>query len=269
MIASLNAASAAQGFLIASKKWSVPIYYANSATPKTTFSLTASWAAARTMSGVPIPAGAAPDPSGDGHMAIIDRGTGCEYDFFRASRRSDGSWTAAWGNTLPITGSGIFPFGTSARGSGFGLGAGLITPADIAAGSINHALVFSYPSTKAGGPISPATESDGTTTSSGAIPMGARLQLDPTLDLNSLGLTPWQRMVARALQQYGMILGDTGGGVSLYAQNPQSMVTGYPWGNEAYAYLPSSLTSKMRVLAMTPQFSQINDLVPTGCATMR
>jgi hypothetical protein len=167
-----------------------------------------------------------------------------------------------------VTGSGIYPRGISARGSGFGLGAGLITAADIAAGSINHALIFSYPSTKAGGPVSPATESDGRTTTAGAIPEGARLQLDPNLDLNSLGLTPWQKMVAHALQRYGMILGDTGGGVSLYAQNPQSTQTAYPWGEESYAYLPSSLTSKMRVLSMPAQSTPTLDLVPTGCAQM-
>ena len=215
---------------MASKQWAVPIYRADSSSPKATFTLTASWAPASRMSGVPIPSGAAPDPSSDGHMVVLDSATGCEYDFWKAARNSDGSWTAAWGNTLETSGSGVYPFGLSARGSGFGLAAGLITPAEIAAGSINHALVFSYNYTKSGGPVSPASESDGRTTTAGAIPEGGRVQLDPNLDLDTLGLTAWQKTIARALQQYGMILADTGGGVSLYAQNPQSTPAGYPWG---------------------------------------
>lgn len=268
MVNTLVAAGNSQGFLVTWRSWSVPIYYANSTTPKTSVSLTASWAPANTMAGVPIPSNAAPDPSGDGHMMIVDSSTGCEYDFWKARKNTDGTWAADWGNTTYTTNNGIYAYGLSARGSGFALGAGLILPNEMNAGQINHALVFSFPSTKSGGPVPSATESDGQTSSTGAIPEGARLQLDPSLDLSTLGLTPWQLTIARVLQTHGMILGDTGGGVSLYAQNPQSTSMSYPWPNDTYNYLPTSLLSRMRVLTIGSQFSPTYKLVPTSCATM-
>jgi hypothetical protein len=43
----------------------------------------------------------------------------------------------------------------------------------------NHALTFSFDSTKSGGPVWPATESDGRTSTAGAMPEGARLQPAP------------------------------------------------------------------------------------------
>ena len=51
-----------------------------------------------------------------------------------------------------------------------------------------------------------------------------RVRLDPTLDLTTLGLTPYELTIARALQVYGMYLGDNGGnaGVTLDAVNPVS-----------------------------------------------
>jgi hypothetical protein len=215
-----------------------------------------------------MPSGAAPDPEGDGHMAIIDTSTNCEYDFYGAVHRSDGTWYANWANSLLTTGTGIFPYGLSAREAGFGLGAGLILPGELAAGQINHALNFAYPYTKTGGAVLPATEAAGKSTAAGAIPEGARLQLDPTLNLDSLGLSAWQKTIARALQKYGMFLSDTGGGVSLFAQNPQSTSVPYPWGDVTYPGLPTSLISKLRVLKLTPQYAPSTfKVVPTGCGT--
>jgi Bacterial Ig domain len=269
MVETVLRAAQAQGFVVAAKHWSVPVYYADASTPRVDFSLTASWAPARRMTPVPVPQNAAPDPSSDGHMMIVDRSTGCEYDFWKAAKKAGGGWSAAWGNALLVNGTGVYPKGLSARGSGFGLGAGLIRPDELAAGEIDHALVFSFPTTKAGGPVAPATESDGQSTAAGAIPEGAQLQLDPELNLDSLRLTPWQRTIARALQRYGMILGDTGGGVSLYAQNPQSTSTPYAWGDTTYPSLPTQLVSHLRVLATGPQRKVATDLAATPCTTMR
>ena len=256
------------GFMIATRRWSFPVYDATQGTPHTSVSLTASWAPAHTMSGVPIPANAAPDPAGDGHLVVISPSSGCEYDFWQASKHADGSWSASWGNATYMTATGFYAGGLAARGSGFANGLGLIRPEELAAGSINHALSFAYPYTKAGGPVAPATASDGHSTASGAIPEGARIQLDPSLNLNNLGLTDWQKTIARALQNYGMFLGDGGGTASLYAQNPQSTSMGYPWGSNDYPALPRSLLSHMRVLTLPSQRAWHGFLVPTDCAVL-
>ena len=268
MVSTLVANANASGFAIAAKSWTVPIYYADATTPKTNIALTSGWGAVSKMANVPVPANARPDPAGDAHMMIVDRSTNCEYDFWKASQAASGSWSAQWGNTTTTTGDGRFPFGLSARASGFALGAGLILPNEISNGRIDHALAFAYSNAKAGGPIFPATSSDGSSTISGAIPEGARVQLDPTLNLDALGLTSWQKTVARALQIYGMFLVDHGGALSLYAQNSSTTTSAYPWGDQTYAYLPTSIVSRLRVLQLSAQFTPTYKVVATGCAAM-
>ena len=115
--------------------------------------------------------------------------------------------------------------------------------------------------------MAPATASDGKGSGPGTIPEGAHIQLDPSLDLATLGLNAWQTVIARALQTYGMFVGDTGGTVGLSAVNAGSLPTGvsYPWGSAAYAYLPTSLLSHMRVLTLSPQYSPHGYLDPGSC----
>jgi hypothetical protein len=45
------------------------------------------------------------------------------------------------------------------------------------------------------------------------------VQLDPTLDLDTLGLSPSARVIARALQEYGAYVGDFSGSLNLYADD--------------------------------------------------
>ena len=222
----LVSASGGGGFLVALQRWTVAVYYADSKTPKVKVPITASWAQGlKSITGlIPVPSAAKPDPSTDGHMAVIDRAANCEYDFFNARYDESGKLVAGWENSIRLDGTGVFPRGLSARGSGFALLGGLIFPAELRSGEINHALVFSYPDVKVGGPVRPATESDGQSTVATALPEGTLVRLDPSLDLSTLGLTPYERTIARALQAYGMYLADHGGnsGITLYAVNPLS-----------------------------------------------
>ncbi|MBI4517666.1 MAG: hypothetical protein HY699_17815 [Deltaproteobacteria bacterium] len=282
MVGSLIEEARKQGFLMTVKEWTVPVYYASANTKRYDVRLTASWAPYRTMKGVPIPSFATPDAMSDRHMAIIDLTSGCEYDFWRA-RKALGRWTAAWGNALNTDSDGVFPKGVSARGSGFGLLAGMIWPDELRAGRISHALSFSYSNTKAGGPVPPATESDGDSVRAGAIPEGARIQLNPALDLDRLGLTPTERIIARALQEYGMFLSDDGGGITLYAVHPKSVsvdpyaglfsgdvvVRGDRFG-KAYVMLDRIPVPEFRVLRLAPQVRDPPlEVVPNGCAEFR
>ena len=265
MVSAIREAAASQGFLITAQKWSTPVYHINGNAQRQTVKLTAGWAPRRLLSGVPIPADAAPSPDSDAHLAIIDDASGCEYDFWQATRASDGSWSAGWANATSTASTGWYPY--SATGSGDALSAGLITPEDMASGSIDHALKFAFPYTKAGGPVLPAVASDGTYTNAGAIPEGAHLQLDPSLDLSTLNLTPWQKVVARSLQTYGMYLTDTGGGVAIPAQETRQGQT-YPWGTDTYLYLPQSLLAHLRVLTLPKQYTPAPVEPSTTCATL-
>jgi hypothetical protein len=209
-----------QPFVVALRRWSVPVFIVRGPIATQRVRLLASWAP-RSFEVAPIPANAQPDPAGDGHMAVIDLANRCEYDFIGA-RHDGGGWVSGWANSLSLDGTGIYPRGLSTRASGFALLAGLIFPQELARGAIRHALVFSYPYTKSNASVSPATEATGATSDPLALPMGTLLRLNPALDLRTLPLTPYERIIARALQVYGMYLGDTGGGLSIYAANPLS-----------------------------------------------
>ncbi len=200
-------------------------------------------------------------------MVIVDTLAGCVYDFWRMRITASG-WKAAWGNALPLNSNGIFPGGFSARGSGFELLQGVIWPRELEQGIINHALIFSFDHTKAGGPVSPATESDGTEEGNNAIPEGALVQLNPALDLNTLGLNPWEMAMARALQVYGMYCADDGGGLQLYAINPICL-QGNPyqqyWGTEQLVDISKIPAGQFRVLKLPPQDPSEPQLTGNSC----
>lgn len=236
---------------------------------------------------VPIPAWAEPardDPneaapegcgeaSGqDNHMVILDLQERCEYDFWQM-RLEGGRWVASFGNAISLDADGVYPHGMSTRGSGLAFLGGHIWPDELQSGHIGHALVFAYPHTRAGGPAPPATDSDGESRASDALPEGARLQLDPALDLDAIGLTGYERTIARALQEYGMFLVDNGGesGIGLYIIDPSS-VAGDPYAgllpDEDFPVLAGIPLDRFRVLQLAPQngdWRNTLQLTATGC----
>jgi hypothetical protein len=183
----------------------------------------------------PIPVGAAPNPGGDQRMGIIDRLAKMEWGFYNANAKSSG-WTADVAATLDLSGTGVRPpersnpwwAGHGPRACGFGISAGLITTAEIGAGSIEHALVLAYPHVRSRYYTPPASTAQGTTTD--ALPTrgilcGGHIQLDPTLDVTTLGLNPAALTIARALQKYGAFVGDYSGATALYADSSPSAMT--------------------------------------------
>jgi hypothetical protein len=239
--------------LVSVNGWTVPVYETDGSAPRYTVDATEDFTAGGwSLPDVPIPDAAAPDPQDDGHMVVLDRSSECVYEFWQARREGE-TWTASWVNATPADGDGIYPDGLSSRAGGLSAAAGLIWPQELRAGEIDHALVFAYPFTRAGDPTAPATASDGRTDGeeAPALPMGARLRLDPSLDLDSLGLSRSERTIARALQEYGMILGDSSGGFTIYAAAPQSY-TNFPyprsWSQDIWANISGIPFDRMQVL---------------------
>ncbi|MCF6148081.1 MAG: hypothetical protein E3K37_05425 [Candidatus Kuenenia sp.] len=222
--------------------------------------------------GVIPPRGCGEDSDQDNHMVVLDLDTRCEYDFWQM-RSENGKWVASWANAISMDSTGIYPAGLSTRGSGFAFLGGLIWPDELKKGEINHALVFAYPYTKRGGPVEPATDSDGEVKGKKALPEGARLRLDPSLDLDSLGLTPAEKTIAKALQKYGMYLVDNGGesGISIYAVDSRSVLTNPYEGllpDEDYPELSGIPLDKFQVLKLPKQDKNWREklaIVDTGC----
>jgi len=176
---------------------------------------------------VPIPPGALPDIAislrpeinADAHLCIVDVQRRLEWDFCWMAKR-DGRWIAGQGIVFDLDGDGVPPhYVGSGRASGFPLTAGLIFKDEIEAGVIEHPLVFAFPNPGQGHVYPPATCSDGPQpTEQYGLPEGALVQLDPTVDVDSLDLDRAGKTIARALQKYGMYCGDGAGGMPVYAE---------------------------------------------------
>lgn len=230
-------------------QYSYPVYVADSNTPRHDISCrkwncTVVTADGTTTSsvlrGVPIPDGARPSAGTDGQMIVIDRSTGAEYDLWQVQR--DGSnWSVSNGSVYNIHFDGM-PTRYGSRGAGVPYLAGLIRPWEIAVGSIDHAIAFAYPAPAAGRCVAPASKTDGGSGDAMAIPEGARLQLDPILtdaDFSRMGLDRTGRIIARALQRYGMIVVDRAGRPKIYAED----VTANPLASLGWSTTLTKLTS--------------------------
>jgi hypothetical protein len=211
-----------------------------------------------------VPAGATPDPMSDHHIAIIDRAKNIEWGFWNAAN-SSGQWRASLGATADLAGDGLRPYKPSnptwytshgARACGFPLIAGLIRTEEIDAGRIEHALVIAYPHIRAGYYMSPASTAQARigddSISTRGIPCGGRVQLDPNLNLDSLGLSRAGRIIAEALQRYGAYVGDYSGAISIYAENAASAQQHWRGVLDTYVFANKLDTSRLRVLQFGP-----------------
>ncbi len=216
--------------------FSIPLYWANDSTPQVQVHADLGGEGFVGNNGldatamVPIPSDAAPDPESDRHMLIVHENRQISWDFFGAEPNG-GAWTCALCATTDLLGSGARPIkegnptwytSHGARACGFPLIAGLIRVEEMKAGKIDHALVIAYPHIRAGLYTPPASTAQATigtdAIKSRGIPCGGRIQLDPSLDLDSLGLTASGKIVATALQEYGAYVGDYSGAINVYAE---------------------------------------------------
>lgn len=249
MIAGVQGERALHANLI---RYGIPIYVANADTPTHTVSCTRVDYGVCPFAGWPvaIPDGAEPNSGSDGVLVSVEKSSGIIFEFWRAARDGD-KWTTAFAAVNSLHGSG---WGGAATGSGASRLGGVVRIAEIAAGEIPHALALqsnnACPTFRP-----PALKSDGKSARSDCIPEGARLQLDPTLDLNALNLKPGELAVARAMQRYGgylMDVADTALSVSFELDRTKSgelgrtySDAGFRWDYDAMENVP---WDKLRVL---------------------
>jgi hypothetical protein len=188
---------------------------------------------------VPRPEDFQPSAGTDKDAIIYQPDTGRYFEFWglepskTADTRSTEAplplWQAAWGGRIDdlANNPGYFPptrdghkFGVAA--TSLALLAGLMTVAEQQAGEINHVLHVALPETRRRAWVHPAQRTDGAVDRPDAIPQGTLFRLPSNLDLSSLGLDPFNRTIARAVQRHGMVVRDTAGIVAFYAENPLS-----------------------------------------------
>jgi hypothetical protein len=231
----------------------VPIYRVSADTPTQTVTCTKDWGVCPFAGWpVPIPDGATPNSGPDHSMVTIDESKATTFEFWQAAKNDD-QWSTSWGAVNSLAGTG---WGGVSTGSGASRLGGVIRVHEIAAGEIPHALALQ---TNNACPVfrPPALKSDGESDRSDCIPEGARLQLDPSLDLTELGLTRGELVVATAMQRYGgYIMDQSGASLSVIFERdkeagPDSMGrtysdAGFRWDYDAMENVP---WNKLRVLA--------------------
>ena len=184
---------------------------------------------------LPIPADASPDPYYDGWFTVISPSGDTAYDMWRARRLPNGAISFQYMRIWNLRGTGYgAPSQPSARGSGLPLFAGLIRPAELAAGQIDHALAISVPAPASRYYVQPASTTDGNGATD-SLPEGARIRLNADVRLNpSLRLTTSQRRYASALmwtlRNYGAIVVGRSAVPTLYGQ--QGVTASQLAGNE-------------------------------------
>ncbi|MFT4166118.1 MAG: hypothetical protein QM650_12830, partial [Microlunatus sp.] len=204
---------------------------------------------------VPIPAGATPNAGSDGVLVVLHGDLA--YELWQA-KSDNSSWTASWGAVNNISSVDGWGWGGSATGSGASRAAGVVRVAEIEAGVIDHALVVQTDTVCADVVRTPAIKTDGDSQRSDCIPEGARIQLDPSIDLDTIaGLTRGERAVAEALQVYGAYVIDRGGSpMSISFERAADASGSYPgevYSDAGFRWdydgMPDIPWSKMRVLA--------------------
>jgi hypothetical protein len=147
------------------------------------------------------------DPGGDRHLLIVDRDNRIVYELYRARwNAGQNRWEAGSGAVFPLTSNLRRPDGwTSADAAGLAILPGLVRY-DEAFGTepIRHAFRVTVRATN--DYVFPASHRAGSTT--GALPMGARLRLKAGVDISAFAAPV--RRVLQAMKTYGLIVADNG-----------------------------------------------------------
>ena len=143
--------------------------------------------------------------SEDRHLLIVDRDNQHLYELYNVFY--DGSqWQAGSGAFFDLRSNARRPNGwTSADAAGLAILPGLVRYDEVfGTAEINHAFRITVRATN--GFVYPASHVAGSTT--GALPMGARLRLKSSRNLSTF--TPEVQRIFRAMQRYGLIVADNG-----------------------------------------------------------
>jgi hypothetical protein len=144
--------------------------------------------------------------SGDRHLLIVDRDRWRLFELF-AARWNGGAqrWEADSGAVFDLSSDARRPDGwTSADAAGLAILPGLVRYDEAQRGPLTHALRVTVRATN--GYVWPASHRAGSTT--GALPMGARLRLKPSKDLSAY--PAYIRNIFRGMQTRGLIVADNG-----------------------------------------------------------
>ncbi|MCE5289652.1 MAG: hypothetical protein LLG14_10475 [Nocardiaceae bacterium] len=234
--------------------FSIPVFYADSSTPRMTVVGTDPYCFGgpdcdKVPAEMPVPEGAHMEGSedlscdsseNDCHLLVVDAADEKLYEIYHGTRdgdslKAEGFFVWDLNKTYPDTLRGEQC--TSADAAGFPI-AGLLPTADeVAAGEIPHALRFILPNDrmKEGVFVRPATHAGGPASSDpNAPPYGVRFRL--RADFDDSGFNASEKVVIAALKTYGMLLSDGGQIPLTFADDSNSTAKWADLGVDAHSF---------------------------------
>ena len=155
----------------------------------------------------PIPLTAPIEGGSDAHVLVVQQETCQLFELF-ASQPTPSGWEAASGARFDLNTNSLRQLGwTSADAAGLPILPGLVRYEEVAAGAIDHAIRVTFSETQAGY-VLPATHFASDDSDPTLPAMGMRLRL--SANFNVASLTGQARIIASAMQRYGLIVADNG-----------------------------------------------------------
>lgn len=199
----------------AGNDWGMPVYWARPGDPEyavqpSGYPLPPEFGALR------IPDGARPHAGHDLEMVVYDLDRGYVAFLHRAEYDpSSDQWSAGGGSVAYLASNGLAADVAGAddpqnTGSHRGLNGAVVAARhdEVQSGSVDHVLKIATV-TAADQYLWPMSGTDGTGVGPGVPVQGMRLRIRPDVDLSRLGLHPEALVIARTLQEYGAIVGDS------------------------------------------------------------
>jgi hypothetical protein len=227
-----------------------PAYYATASDPVITW-ICNQYCNAPDNGGVPksfhIPAKARPAGGSDAHMAIIQP-DGTSIELWATYQQNGGAISRDWQNGDVVTagnvsnagniytGTGQFTVGPGADAMNSSILAGQITPAELIAGQINHAIFVTGLCAIGAQYPAPPGSATGQCGSGVGPPLGGREQYTVPCATTqaSTVLQPWEKAILCALNIYGGYMGDdASGGIGFVGMGigiSENAEAGYQYG---------------------------------------
>ncbi len=198
----------------------------------------------------------------DQHVLVIDRNRCMLYETYNTVR-CNGAFSSDSETIWDMQNYDSRPYGwTSADAAGLPIFAGLVRYDEVAAGAINHAILFTMNNSRSdnngGYFVQPATHAAGTSSGSQMV-MGMRIRLKASVDISSYSAA--NQVILTAMKKYGMILADNGS--NMYFQGTSDA----RWNDDDLSNLGAIGADSFELVQMTPTYPGWDAATaPTGAA---
>jgi hypothetical protein len=244
MVTFLASDNALQGCITlagAENNWGMPIYVADADSPiynvtSTKYPVPPEFASLR------VPSGALPAETSDAEMVIYDLDRGVVAQLSKARYDADReTWTVSGGSIAYLRSNGLDGSLSASdesrnRGTfrGYNGAVAAVNFDDVADGVLDNVVKIGVHRSHVDA-VSPMVGSDGDLVADGVPRQGMRLRIRPELDLTTLGLAPQALIIARGLQEYGAIIGDsTGSAIVLMLEDTERSGSGGRWNLDEF-----------------------------------